>query len=153
MSKTTDKENFSGNDFRSKKLKDIGLRLRALREQFLLTRSAMAKLVLISRGLLIELEDGERMPSGPLLIALETFFLANKRWILTGRGEMILDNDPLYTYESVVDPTETEGLDWKDHYKEVELAAGLNGISTEGKEKVLQFLRSLTVQRLKIKRA
>jgi transcriptional regulator with XRE-family HTH domain len=75
-------------DPRVSNMKEVGLRIRALREKYNLPQEVFARKVLISRSNLSELENGKRAPTGPLLVALECLFSANKEWVLTGKGDM-----------------------------------------------------------------
>ncbi len=109
-------------------LKKIGKRVRALREKYMLTQTEMAGKLLVSRYQLSEIENGKRMPSGPLLLAMEYVFNTSKDWILSGKGEMIMERDVLSTGED----TEADI---------VELFKGFRALSQEGKKKLMNILR------------
>jgi transcriptional regulator with XRE-family HTH domain len=70
---------------RTRSMKEVGQRIRALREKYKLTQDGFAERVIISRSLLSELENGKRTPAGPLLAAMEGLFSANRKWVLTER--------------------------------------------------------------------
>ncbi len=57
------------NEARTDNTKEVGLRIRALREKHNLPQEAFAERVLISRSTLSELENGKREPTGPLLVS------------------------------------------------------------------------------------
>ncbi len=108
--------------------KKIGKRVRALRQKYMLTQAEMAKRLLISRYQLSEIENGKRVPQGPLLLAMEYVFNTSKDWILTGKGEMIVEKKELPAGEEVEADI-------------VELFKGFRTLSQEGKKKLMNILR------------
>jgi transcriptional regulator with XRE-family HTH domain len=111
-------------DPRVSNMKEVGLRIRALREKYNLPQEVFARKVLISRSNLSELENGKRAPTGPLLVALECLFSANKEWVLTGKGDMT---------------GRLAGDNRKDGV--VELVDGFRRLSGDGRKKILNLLR------------
>ncbi len=116
--------------------RSIGKRIRALRERYMLTQEEMAKRILVSRNLLSELENGRRMPSGPLLVALEALFMANKDWILTGEGSMMLHQG--------LDGGSGGGPEESDE-DVVSLLKGFRALSVDGRKKLMNILRVFVV--------
>jgi transcriptional regulator with XRE-family HTH domain len=123
---------------RGRGMKEVGTRIRALREKYKLRQDVFAGKVLISRSLLSELENGKRPPTGPLLVALECLFYANREWVLTGKGDMIGRTAPGRTAESVL-----QGIGWNGDV--FELLKGFNRLSKEGRKKIMNLLRVFLV--------
>lgn len=124
------------NEARIDNTKEVGLRIRALREKHNLPQEVFAEKVLISRSTLSELENGKREPTGPLLLAMEFMFLANREWLLTGEGDMMHCPSPGRRSYDVQFPQADEGK--ADAGK---LLDGFARLSTEGKKKILNLLR------------
>ncbi len=111
-------------------LKDIGRRICTIRNNYTLTQQQMADKLLISRNYLSELENGRRVPPGPILVALEAVFMANREWISSGSGEML---------KSSADKTlKARGVEHEDI---VELLKGFRAMSSDGRKKLMNIMR------------
>lgn len=124
------------NEARIDNIKEVGLRIRALREKHSLPQDAFAERVLISRSTLSELENGKRELTGPLLVAMECMFLANREWLLTGEGGMMNCPSPGRRSYDVQSPEADEVK-----ADAGELLEGFARLSTEGRKKILNLLR------------
>lgn len=112
--------------------REIGRRICALREHYTLNQDEFSKRMLVSRNYLSELENGKRMPTGPLLVALETLFMANKEWVLTGKGGMIADTEN----------REGRSLDPAGGAADVvDLLKGYRALSIENRKKLMNILK------------
>ena len=89
----------------------------------------MAEKLLISRYRLSEIENGKRLPQGPLLLAIEYLFNTSKEWLLTGKGEMLEESKDL-----LQEDTDREA-------DMVELFKGFRALSEEGRKKLINILR------------
>jgi len=112
-------------------LKDVGHRICAIRNNYTLTQKEMAEKLLISRNYLSEIENGRRVPPGPLLVALEAVFMANIEWISNGSGDMLINSSS----SAALRPSGTE------HEDIVELLKGFRSMSDEGRKKLMNILR------------
>lgn len=120
---------------RSSRIKGIGFRVRALREHYMLTQDEFARRLLVSRNLLSELENGKRTPRGPLLVAIEALFMANRMWLMTGAGEMVRNGKD--------GPAAKAGADCAADV--VDLLKGYRALSTENRKKLLNIMRVFKV--------
>ncbi len=68
--------------------KDVGLRLRLLREALNLSQAKLAKKLKVSQGAISKWESGERDVPTSILIELKKEFGVNLNWLLSGEGEM-----------------------------------------------------------------
>lgn len=75
------------------KLKNIGIRLRGLRDALNITLEQMNKLTGISRSYISDFERGRKLPSSKYLFYLIENFSADINYIYTGRGEMFLKSE------------------------------------------------------------
>jgi SOS-response transcriptional repressor LexA len=66
----------------------ISQRFKEVRSARKLTQKQFADSMGISQGFLSELENGKKLPSRALLIALSEVHLLNEEWLVTGQGEM-----------------------------------------------------------------
>ena len=120
----------SGKSTRStKRLKDIGLRLKEVRDKQNLSRGEMAGRLYLSRQILSTLESGRKIPTGPVLLLLETLFMVDKHWLLTGSGDMFLKGV-------------TIGPRVGQDKNIIELLDGYRSLSEEGKEKLFKTLQA-----------
>lgn len=110
-------------------MKDIGLRLKEVRDKQNLSRGEMAGRLYLSRQVLSTLEGGRKIPSGPILLLLETLFMVDKHWLLTGSGDMFL--------KAVVIPNEIP-----QENNIIELLKGYKSLSKGGKEKLFKTLQA-----------
>ncbi|MCK4846923.1 MAG: helix-turn-helix transcriptional regulator [Deltaproteobacteria bacterium] len=119
----------------TKRLKDIGLRLKEVRGHKNLSGVEMARNLYLSRSILSTFESGRKIPSGPVLLLLETLFMVDKHWLLTGEGDMFLKeksppagNTPSSSDENIV------GL--------IALIDGYRNLSIGGREKLFRTLQA-----------
>jgi len=73
-------------------LKDVGERLRAIREELDLTLEKIGELAGFSKSQISAAERGEKKPSTAYLFALIDNFKVNINYILTGDGDPFLDH-------------------------------------------------------------
>ncbi len=71
--------------------RDITERFKQIRLSQNLTQQEFADLLVFSQSHLAEIEKGKKEPSRKVLLALITQFHVNINWLLTGKGEMYLD--------------------------------------------------------------
>lgn len=116
----------------TKRLKDIGLRLKEVRGHKNLSGVEMARNLYLSRSILSTFESGRKIPSGPVLLLLETLFMVDKHWLLTGEGDLFLkekspqlENAPSSSDENVVG-----------------LIDGYRKLSVGGREKLFRTLQA-----------
>jgi transcriptional regulator with XRE-family HTH domain len=114
---------------RSKRLKDIGLRLKKVRCSQNMSTGEMARRLYLSRQILSTLEGGRKIPTGPVLLLLETLFLVDKHWLLTGEGDMFL-NKGVNKKTGAIDENIIGLLD------------GYRSLSKEGKEMLFTTLKA-----------
>lgn len=111
-------------------LKNVGRRICTIRNNYTLTQQQMADKLLISRNYLSEVENGRRVPPGPMIVALEAVFMANREWIANGSGEML---------KSSADKTlKARGVEHEDI---VELLKGFRAMSNDGRKKLMNIMR------------
>jgi len=111
-------------------LKSVGRRICTIRNNYTLTQQQMADKLLISRNYLSEVENGRRVPPGPMIVALEAVFMANREWIANGSGEML---------KSSADKTlKARGVEHEDI---VELLKGFRAMSNDGRKKLMNIMR------------
>ncbi len=128
-------------NFRNERLRCIGQRVRILRKNCKLTQNELAKKMMVSRVYISEIENGKRRPPGPLLVALESIFSANKSWIMTGRGKMLKNGrSGANTYAD------------RDN-RSTELVRGFRRLSDDGREKMMSLLRVFTMVEKDLKRS
>ncbi len=111
-------------------LKSVGRRICTIRNNYTLTQQQMADKLLISRNYLSELENGRRVPPGPILVALEAVFMANREWISNGSGEMLKS--------SADKALKARGVEHEDI---VELLKGFRTMSSDGRKKLMNIMR------------
>lgn len=76
-------------------IKDVGLRVKAVRDKLNLKQGVYAKKLGISQSFLSYIEKGQRKPSYELLLSLLSTFNVNLHWLFTGIGDMfIMDTSP-----------------------------------------------------------
>lgn len=75
---------------RIKIIKDVGLRVKAVRHKLNLKQGAYAKKLGISQSFLSYIEKGKRKPSYELLLSLLSIFNVNLHWLVTGIGDMFI---------------------------------------------------------------
>ena len=76
-------------------IKEVGLRVKAVRDKLNLKQGAYAKKLGISQSFLSYIEKGQRKPSYELLLSLLSIFNVNLHWLVTGVGDMfIMDTSP-----------------------------------------------------------
>lgn len=119
----------AGNTKHSKHLKGIGLRLKEVRDSQNLNPSEMARRLYLSRQILSTFEGGRKVPSGPVLLLLETLFMVDKHWLLTGEGEMFLKGA-----EASATASHDENI--------IELLDGYRNLSEEGRERLFKTLKA-----------
>ena len=73
---------------RTKIIKDVGLRVKAVRDKLNLKQGAFAKKLSISQSFLSYIEKSQRKPSYELLLSLLSIFNVNLHWLVTGVGDM-----------------------------------------------------------------
>ncbi len=111
-------------------LKNVGRRICTIRNNYTLTQQQMADRLLISRNYLSEIENGRRVPTGPILVALEAIFMTSREWISNGSGEMLQSSSER--------TLKARGVEHEDI---VELLKGFRTISDDGRKKLLNILR------------
>ena len=116
---------------RPAKRRDVGRRLRLLRKKLGLSLEEMSEKFRISIRCLSLLETGKKIPDGPLLVAIESVLMVDRRWLLTGKGEML--TSPNSTSNETID----------ENTAVVELLRGYKTLSLEGKRKLLMVLKML----------
>jgi len=117
-------------DIKRDNLKSVGRRICTIRNNYSLTQQQMADKLLISRNYLSEIENGRRVPPGPILVALEAIFMTSREWISNGSGEML---------KSETDRRlKTRGVEHEDI---VELLKGFRTMSDDGRKKLMNILR------------
>jgi len=72
-------------------LKIIGDRIRQVRKAQSLTQQAFAKKIGITQGFFAGIENGRYKPDVEILSRISTNFNIDLHWLLTGEGEMFLD--------------------------------------------------------------
>jgi transcriptional regulator with XRE-family HTH domain len=76
-------------------IKDVGMRVKAVRDKLNLKQGAYATKLGISQSFLSYIEKGLRKPSYELLLSLLSNFKVNLHWIVTGVGDMFIpDTNP-----------------------------------------------------------
>lgn len=69
----------------------IGIRVRQARARLQITQRELAKRLSVSPGYLSDVENGQNKANADILVGLVLYFPElNSDWLLTGRGEMIL---------------------------------------------------------------
>ncbi|MFZ3072605.1 MAG: helix-turn-helix transcriptional regulator, partial [Thermodesulfobacteriota bacterium] len=61
-----------------------------MRKKFNMSQEEMSEKFRISRNYLSELETGKKIPTGPLLVAIESVLMLDQRRLLAGKGGMLL---------------------------------------------------------------
>jgi transcriptional regulator with XRE-family HTH domain len=74
-------------------LKEIGKRIKKVREVLNLTQKELCDIIGIGRAILTKYENGDLIPSQKFLKLLKYELKVNPNWILTGEGEMFLNNE------------------------------------------------------------
>jgi transcriptional regulator with XRE-family HTH domain len=75
--------------------KDVGLRVKAVRDELNLKQGAFAKKLSISQSFISYIEKGQRKPSFELMSSLLSVFNVNLHWLVTGIGDMFIpDTNP-----------------------------------------------------------
>ena len=69
-------------------IKDVGLRVKAVRDKLNLKQGAYAKQLGISQSFLSYIEKGKRKPSYELLLSLLSILNINLHWLVSGAGDM-----------------------------------------------------------------
>lgn len=107
---------------RIKSIKEVGLRVKAVRDKLNLKQGAYAKKLDISQSFLSYIEKGQRKPSYELLLSLLSVFNVNLHWIVTGAGDMFIpDTNPEQQLKEQFSrlfphvPTDQEVLDMIKH--------------------------------------
>ena len=72
--------------------KKIGLQFRELRKQLGLTQKEMARIVGVTPAAISDFEAGKSSPSANLCAVLAKKFKVNLNWLLTGEGEMFVED-------------------------------------------------------------
>ena len=93
-----------------------------------MSKKEMAEKFRISSTYLSELETGKKIPDGPLLVAIESVLMVDRRWLLTGKGEM--PASPNNASDKIINESAAV----------VELLRGYKTLSLEGKRKLLLVL-------------
>jgi transcriptional regulator with XRE-family HTH domain len=75
----------------NKQINSLGWRFKQIRLAQNLTQQAFAKALGIAQGFLSEIEQDKRMPGGDVFLSVSRYFGINLNWLLTGSGEMFLD--------------------------------------------------------------
>ena len=118
---------------RPAKRRDVGRRLRLLRKKFGLSQEEMSEKFRISMRCLSLLETGNKIPDGLLLVAIESVLMVDRRWLLTGKGEMLAN------------PNNASGKITNEGAAVVELLRGYRTLSLQGKRKLLMALEMLAL--------
>lgn len=113
--------------------RDAGKRLRLLRKKFNMSRKEMASRFRVSANYLSELETGKKIPTGPLLVAIESVLMLDRRRLLTGKEEMPLKSAAAFNKIN------------NESIAVVELLRGYKTLSLEGKRKLLMALEMLSL--------
>ena len=113
--------------------RDVGKRLCLVRKKFNMSKKEMAEKFRISSTYLSELETGKKIPDGPLLVAIESVLMVDRRWLLTGKGEM--PASPNNASDKITDESAAV----------VELLRGYKTLSLKGKRKLLLILEMLAL--------
>ncbi|MEK7313735.1 MAG: helix-turn-helix transcriptional regulator [Deltaproteobacteria bacterium] len=116
---------------RPAKSRDAGKRLRLLRKKFGLSQEEMSEKFRISMRCLSLLETGRKIPDGPLLAAIESVLMVDRRWLLTGKGEMLAS------------PNSASNKTIDENTAVVELLRGYKTLSLKDKRKLLMVLKML----------
>src|SRR3972149_1181334 len=95
----------------------------------------------ISMRYLSLLETGNKIPDGLLLVAIESVLMVDRRWLLTGKGEMLASPDS--AFDETIDESAAV----------VELLTGYKTLSLQGKRKLLMFLEMLAPAQRKTRNA
>ena len=66
--------------------RELGSRIREVRQKAKLTQAQFAEKVKISRGYLSEIEKGKTKPSNLVLLAVRNVFAVKRQWLETGEG-------------------------------------------------------------------
>ena len=74
-------------------LKEIGKRIKKVREVLNLTQKELCNIIGIGRAILTKYENGDLIPSQKFLKLLRYELKVNPNWILTGEGEMFLNDE------------------------------------------------------------
>jgi transcriptional regulator with XRE-family HTH domain len=74
-------------------LKEIGKRIKKVREVLNLTQKELCNIIGIGRAILTKYENGDLIPSQKFLKLLKYELKVNPNWILTGEGEMFLNDE------------------------------------------------------------
>jgi transcriptional regulator with XRE-family HTH domain len=74
-------------------LKEIGKRIKKVREVLNLTQKELCDIIGIGRAILTKYENGDLIPSQKFLKLLKYELKVNPNWILTGEGEMFLNDE------------------------------------------------------------
>ena len=101
----------------------------------------MSSRFLISPTYLSELETGKKVPDGPLLVAIESVLMVDRKWLTTGKGEM--PASPCSAFDETIDESAAV----------VELLTGYKTLSLQGKRKLLMFLEMLAPAQRKTRNA
>lgn len=110
--------------------KNVGRRICAIRNNYTLTQQQMADKMRISRNYLSEIENGKRVPPGPLLVAFEALFMTNIEWITKGAGEMLKNRS---ASEARANQVEHEDI--------ITLLTGFRSMSDDGRKKLMNILK------------
>ncbi|MDW8136256.1 MAG: XRE family transcriptional regulator [Thermodesulfobacterium sp.] len=75
--------------------KNIGEKIKKLREKLGMTQAEFAQKIFLSRSRLSELEAGKGNPSNPTIEAICSVFKVNKDWLLHGEGPIFVEEPPV----------------------------------------------------------
>ena len=81
----------------------INERLKILRQNLNLTQKVFAKSVFISTSFYTLIETGNRRIKDSFIDSVCKIYNANKEWLLTGQGEMFLNEPPDMELEELID--------------------------------------------------
>lgn len=73
--------------------KEVGDRIRQIRNHFNLTQKKFSRAIGMSQGHYSKIESGAQEPSKTLILAMMARFAANPIWIKTGKGEMLVSTE------------------------------------------------------------
>lgn len=85
--------------------RDIGNRVREIREAFHLTQSAFASSLGIKQSWLSEIESGKKAPSDMFFVAIEYRYNISSQWLISGDGDMFRSEKEEFANDVLSNPS------------------------------------------------
>lgn len=129
---------------------DFGERVVEARVALGFNQSEFAKEIALAAQSLARYEKNKVKPSVEFITKLTDMFNINSNWLLTGKGEMLLDNNS--NLPSIPGTALSEDVVSINYYPDVYAAAGYGAINGNVKSEIMNFDRKFIEQFLNVRR-